>query len=38
LRWGLPERLYLDYPEVLEMPKFMRFFFLLKEIALKTSA
>ena len=28
----------VDYPEVLEMPKFMRFFFPLKEIALKTSA
>jgi len=30
--------IYYDYPEVLEMPKFMRFFFPLKEIALKTSA
>ena len=38
LRWGIPKKIYCDYPEVLEMPKFMRFFFPLKEIALKTSA
>ena len=38
LRWGLPKRLYCDYPEKKQMPKFIRFFFPRKEIGLKTSA
>jgi len=35
---GLPRKLFVDYPEKKQMPKFIRFFFPGKEIALKTSA
>ena len=35
---GLPRRLYVDYTEINQMPKLMRFFFPIIEIALKTSA
>ena len=38
LRWGLPERLYCDYTEKKQMPKFGRIFSQYKEIAFKTSA
>jgi putative transposase len=35
---GLPRKLYVDYTEKKQIPKFMRFYISLKEIALKTSA
>ena len=35
---GLPRKLYVDYVEKKQMPKFVRKFWLPKEIALKTSA
>ncbi len=38
LRWGIPYRIYVDYNEKKQMPKYMPIFFPTKEIALKTSA
>ena len=38
LRYGIPQRLYLDYPEKKQMPKFVGNSFVHKQIALQTSA
>jgi len=38
LRWGLPVRLYCDYPEKKQMPKFMSIFLLGNEMVSETSA
>ncbi len=38
LRWGIPEKVYLDYTEKKQMPKFACIYFPGREITLKTSA
>ncbi len=38
LRWGIPQKVYLDYAEEEQMPKFLSIFQASKEMATRTSA
>ena len=38
LRWGIPEVVYVDYPEKKQIPKFVRILLVSKEMASRNSA